>query len=141
MTSVYLGRYQIGTEIPVVLRCTLAGSPDTPLSHPTVEIRKDGSAVSTHFGKIPGDEQNVLDGFFRGPVMLDRRFETGRHALYYRWTDSAGNSRIAIEELDIVQGGDQDGAIIAIQHIDRPHARYLLWQTDDGKLVKGKNPR
>ena len=139
-----LGRYPLGMEIPLFLQCTtgdLEPRTDTPLTHPTVEVRKDGSAVHTYFGRVPADDQRDQTGVFRGRLMLGAGFETGRYTLTYRWQTSDAYHRVALQSVQIVGGGSADGAIIAMHAAERAEARYLIMQTDAGLLKKGVNPR
>lgn len=139
MIATHMGQYQLGDELPLFLKTTLADAPDTPSNHPTAEIRSASGMI--HFGRIPADDQGSAVGVFRGPVMLDQRFSVGRHHVIYRWIDSGSNARVSISSFRLVAGGSADGAVIAIHSVVRPQANFLLYATDDGRIIRGRNPR
>lgn len=140
-TSRDLGRFQLGTEVPLILQCTYGGAQDIPSTHPTFEVRADGNAAWLIYNRIPSDEQGWRTGFFRMPLMLDLRFAAARYTVRFRWQDSASNHRFAMCSFQVVAGGNSDGAIIAMHHAERPQGRFLIMQTDGGFLKRGLNPR
>lgn len=139
MTTQWLGRFALGQELPLCLRCTLAGAPDTPSTHPAVEVR-DASAAA-YRGRVPADGQGEVLGLFRGPLQLGAAFTPGRYAAVFRWADSGGADRVEVHEFQVVAGGSADGAVTFLHPVDRPQATYLLYGTDAGKLARGRNPR
>ena len=136
----HTGRYRLGDELPVLLRCGLGRSDDRPGSHPYFEIRTIAGVRTAH-GRIAADEQQQFRGFFRQPVRLESPHRPGRHVVIYRWRDSTGTVRQQVELFDIVPGGHVGGNIISMHPIDRPHANYLLFHSDSGQLSRGVNPR
>lgn len=148
MTPTWLGRYPLGKEIPLVLRCTIAGVPDRPSSHPTAEIRGDSSNAVYYHRRVAADGQGVLVGLFRQPLLLGGPAPhwraapaVGRYTVTFRWTDSASVARVEIQQFEAVGGGSADGAVIAMRPVDGPDARWLLTQSDAGVLKANKNPR
>ena len=136
----HLGRYPLGVEVPLAVRCTLDRAGDRPSSHPTADVRTAaGAAVASV--RLPADEQGVLTGVFRGPLFLDQRFDVGRYFAVVRWLDSNGDTRQAVLAWDVIPSGSVNGAIIALASVERPNATYLLYQTDGGQLARGINPR
>lgn len=148
MVSNDIGRYAIGATIPLVIRCTLAGVADTPASHPTVEIRNDTTAAVHYYRRVAADGQGEITGLFRQGILLGDGTgqllltpTVGRYTLTFRWTDSLARNRVEIQQMQVVGGGSQDGAIVALHAADGPDVRRLLIQTDAGILKVGKNPR
>ena len=139
MTPKWIGRLQVGQELPLYLKCLLGREADVPSSHPTVEVRSESDVV--HSGRVPADDQGVATGVFRGPLMLDHRFAVGRHHAIFRWLDSGSHPRVEVQEFEIIPGGSADGSLIAMQSVERPQANYLIFQTDAGRLIRGRNPR
>jgi hypothetical protein len=140
MTASHLGRYQIGTELPLCLQCTLARAPDVPSTHPTYEARAaDGTVAAS--GRVAADPLPGVAGLFRGPLFLDDAFAVGRYTVAYRWKDSAAADRVELQTVDVIPGGDSDGAIIALHSVERPDRTSLVYQTDGGVLARGLNPR
>lgn len=140
MTADYLGRYQIGQELPLCLQCTLARAPDVPSTHPTYEARSDAGAVAAS-GRVAADPLPGVAGVFRGPKFLDDSFDVGRYTIAYRWKDSGGADRVELQVVDIVPGGHPDGAIVSLHPVERPDRTSLVYQTDAGVLARGLNPR
>lgn len=140
MTADHLGRYQLGLELPLTLECTLARAADTPSTHPTYEARAaDGTVAAS--GRVAADPLAGIVGFFRGPLFLDDRFSVGRYTIAYRWQDSLARDRVELQTVDVIPGGDVDGAIIALHPVERPDRTSLVYQTDAGVLARGLNPR
>lgn len=138
MIPQWLGRFQVGQELSLVLRCTLAGAGDVPSTHPTVEVRDESGFVEQR--RVPADDQVGSPGLFRGPLFLGTLYDTGRYHLYFRWLDSVGDPHVEIHDFEIAPGGDSDGAVISMASVERPQANFLLYNTDAGRLIRGRNP-
>lgn len=136
----YLGRYQVGTELPLVFRATRGGAPDVPLVHPVFEFRTAAMAL-IGATRVPADDQGVTVGMFRGPLFVGSQFAPGRVWVFVRWTDSSGAPRVEVQAVDVAPGGSPDGAIIALHTVERPNALSLVYITDAGLLARGINPR
>lgn len=136
----YLGRYLVGTELPMIFRATKGGASDIPLTHPTFEFRTAAMAL-IQATRVPADDQGVIVGMFRGPLFLGAQFPVGRVWIFVRWADSDGVPRVETQAVDIAPGGNPDGAVIALHTVERPNALNLISLTDAGLLVRGINPR
>jgi hypothetical protein len=136
----YLGRFQQGTELPVVVQCEAAGSPAWPLAAPTLSVF---GPTGVQFDRVMGAAmQGVTPGTFRLSQYLGLAFAaTGMYGVVVRYTDALGQGRMQTGSFYLLPGGSPDGAVVAMQQVRRPAGQYLLWQTDSGRLVRGLNPR
>lgn len=143
LTDGFIGRFQQGQEVPFVLQCTSAvGVPDDPLYPPAVTIYQDANPpVVVETRLMAAAERGVVAGLFRYPRFLVTGYAAGRYLAIFRWTDSGGVSRMKVASFTINPGGSADGAVVALHHVGKPEAGYLIWQTDAGYIVRGKNPR
>lgn len=142
--AAYLGRYQQGVELPLVLQCVDAdGAPEDPLFDPVVSIYRDGEPpVVVQTLPLAADLRGVATGLFRLPVFLNHLYTTaGRYLVVFRWQDQAGGAHSIPGAFMLLPGGSPDGAVLALKYVQRPDARYLIFQCDSGQLVRGRNPR
>ena len=140
----YLGRQQQGTELLLVLQCVdSADKSEDPADVPVCSIYRDGASPTLiETVDLAADLRGVLSGLFRRPLFLGDSYGTaGRHLLVYRWVDGAGRARQRVGSFYLLPGGSPDGAVIAVTYLSRPDARYLLYQTDGGQIIRGRNPR
>lgn len=140
----YLGRYQQGQEVPLLLRCVNADlEPETPQAAPTVKVYRDAAPpVLVETLRMARVEQGEQEGAFRLPRFLGPAYATaGRYLVTFHWLTQDAVAMTRCCSFTLLPGGDADGAVISMYHIERPNARYLIWQTDGGRLARGKNPR
>lgn len=140
----YLGRFQQGVEIPLLLQCVNAErEADDPLDVPHATVYRDGvPPVLVETRALAATLRGVAAGVFRLPLFLGSSYATaGRHLVVYRWVDSDGVARCTTGSFVLLPGGSADGAVVGMHHVARPDARYLLYQTDSGRLIRGRNPR
>ena len=138
----FLGRYQQGVEIPLVVTCDDGGEePAWPDLAPVVTFHKpDGSVALSRV--MAADLQGVAVGTFRLPQFLGSEFSaTGPYRVVVRYTDASGRARVLPGHFRVLAGGDADGAVVSMRAVRRPDANYLIFQTDGGRLVRGRNPR
>lgn len=138
----FLGRYPQGVEIPLVVACDDGGlAPAWPDAAPVVTFyRPDGAAVLSRV--MAADQQGVVEGVFRLPQFLGTPFAvTGPYRVVARYADASGRARALAGSFRLLAGGDRDGAVVSLRAVRRPNANYLVYQTDGGRLVRGRNPR
>ena len=135
----YLGKVQLGQEITLGVQCRdSAGTPTAPTAAPQIEVWTGTSKVLS--GKsIPTMDRYGVTGYFQYNLFLDSRFTTGEYKALYRFT---AGSYYGLDEdtFEIVAGGDASGAVISLHCFNRPQAQFLVWQTDGGRIQKGRNP-
>lgn len=157
LDSLYLGRFQQGSEIALVLQCTdAAGTPDDPTYLPWVQIWQDErndnhtddpddieapiTLIASH--QIPADLRGVEDGVFRLPCFLGPLYAVaGRYIAIFKWTDSDGVAHTRSAAFHILPGGSADGTVISMFFSSRPNATYLVFQCDSGRIIRKPNPR
>ena len=140
----YLGRFQQGTEIAIVLQCTDASNEaDDPLRPPVAQIYQDGAdPVLIATVTVPADLRGVERGVFRVPLFLNDNYSApGRYLVVLKWSDLDGVARGAAGAFHLLPGGGPDGTAIAMHFSSRPDATYLLMQCDSGRLIRKANPR
>lgn len=140
----YLGRFQQGDELPLTLQTTDAsGVPEDPFDVPVATVYRDGATPSlVETVRLAADLRGVQAGLFRLPLFLGKLYGTaGRHLVVFRWVDADSVARQCVGCFTLLPGGSSDGNVIAMAYVQRPDARYLLWQTDAGLLLRGRNPR
>lgn len=140
----YLGRYQQGVELPLVLQCTdVNDTPNDPVDVPWVVIYRDGAPPTFKASlKMAAELRGIATGLFRLPVFLDTLYGTaGRYLVVFKWVDSNGVAHTKPASFYLLPGGHADGAILSMYYVLRPDASYLLHQNDSGRIVRGRNPR
>lgn len=137
----FLGRYPQGVELPLVVQCVDAGAAAWPDAAPVVTFTDPTGAVVLN--RVMGaDLQGVRLGTFRLPQFLGTPFATtGPYRVTARYTDASGNARVLCGSFRLLPGGDRDGAVVSMRAVRRPNANYLVYQTDGGRLARGRNPR
>ena len=134
------GRFQLGQFVTLGVQCTdVNDTPTLPTAPPQMEIWQ-GSTIVIAAKEIPiVDRYRITARFgFRQP--LDGRFAAGTYLASYTYT--VGSLGVfEIDSFEVVAGGNADGAAIAMTQFDRPHARFLIWQTDMRKILYGRSPR
>lgn len=135
----YLGRYQLGQTVPLRVQTLNANSvAATPDDVPTVKLwDAAGNRVLT--AKMPAVERYIQTGRFLLPVFLNGQFAAGLYqAVYYYGI--AGYHGLESDTFEVLPGGHADGSVISMYFLDRPQARYIVYQTDAGVLIQGRNP-
>jgi hypothetical protein len=135
----YLGRKQLGQEVSFSVASAGGDSeiPSWPSLPPTLDIWKGTTLVLSGL-KMPKIDGAVV-GLFQLAVYLDERFSTGYYQGVSRWLRGT-YSAVQIDDFRILDGGNPDGAVIAMFHHEMPQARFIVMQTDAGKIQRGKNP-
>lgn len=134
----FLGNYQPGDRLPLVVDVHHQGAVAVPDSAPVARVYTAAAATVADYVLPPLDPSN-FPGFFGRPVHLDARFGVGQFAVRFAWT-VGGLMRAAVKTFAVLPGGHPDGAAIAAYAFHMPQAEYLVLQLDSGKLFKGRNP-
>lgn len=142
--SGFLGRVQQGQELSLFLQCVDAGgTPADPAAGPRASIYRDAAPpVFVETVELAADLRGVQAGVFRRALFLGGLYGTaGRHLVVLKYTDPNGAAHHDCATFVLLPGGSPDGAVISMRYVERPDASYLIWQTDAGRLVRGRNPR
>lgn len=135
----WIGEYQLGDSLPLRIRVTDAnGAPTLPDNPPRAIVSSSGGQVESLL--LPIRDRSDETAFFQTTVILDGKYETGKHSIQYLFTIS-GTQKSTLDEFNILPGGDPTGTGIAMEFFGVSPNRFLLVQNDGGQLVKKKNPR
>lgn len=133
----YIGRVQIGELLTLLLNTRSASEiPSAPDDAPRVDIFDASDAKILSLDMPIDDATNYV---FRLQVPLNSTFSTGTHRAVYRYKAN-GAVRLGVDYFQIVAGGGNQGAPIAMFPWPRPEANYIVMQTDNGKVYQGRNP-
>lgn len=137
-----LGRRELGEWLPIYLVCR---------SGPLVEA---APVVAPAYSIYPGDSDTPLEsdvtmppinrdeltGHFLAHHRLGPKFSTGHYRVLKEWTVGT-NSFAETDSFEIVGGGSSKGAYVGLFWYERPHAKYLIGQLDDGTIERRPSPR
>ena len=149
-----LGRFQQGDWLPIpVVTDNTSGSPAFPTDNAA-------AVVHPYLWIIDPTQTHQLLVLAEQPLAAISRFDsnlTGRHLLYQRigpelpvglyyvylqWqAASATYNRRQVHTFQVVAGGDTKGAYTSLVFYERPHANFLVGQTDGGLLEARRNPQ
>jgi hypothetical protein len=140
----YRGRFQQGEELPLTIQTVDGdGLPADPTTLPVAKVYLDGATPTLlESFELAADLRGVDVAMFRLPLFLGLLYDTaGRHLVTISYIDSEGEAKVEVSSFTLLPGGSPDGAVVAMKYVERPDSRYLLWQTDGGRMVRGRNPR
>ena len=131
-------RLHIGTPVSLsVATVTPALVPTAPSSAPMAKIYNSAaSLIETVKLPIFDSSQNL----FGKRHLLSASYSAGRYMVIYQWTISAVTYQSA-EVFDVLGGGDADGQVIGMEYVALPTGRHVIYETETGKLVSGRNPK
>jgi hypothetical protein len=143
----YLGRFRLGDTLPLYVRVghsipLVAAVTDR---HPVASIYKpDGSLLVRH--KLPALAGAASGSAFFLPLRIGSTFNaTGVYTVRFCWetTTDVMVGRVAVFAMLADRAADSvaGGPVIALKLGRRPQATFLIRQTSDDALAKGKNPR
>ena len=140
----YLGRYQLGEVVPVVVQCRNRNQkPVRPDIAPLAAIyRLDSSgAVPVTSRYMSMREKSALTSFFQLDLFLNATLfvNGGQHVAIVTYT-SEGADQVEEEFFEIVGGGNELGVVTGLHYWERPEARQLVMLTQLGTLRAGRNP-
>lgn len=137
----YLGRFQLGDSIPLSLGTRTGDGvlgPQLPSAAPVAKTY-DASGTLVETIKLPIKNRYKVTAYFEKRHRLSSSYSAGRYLIVYQWVISATTYQAAAV-FDIIEGGNADGAVIALQGVSRPEAIKVLYETESGKLNVGRNP-
>jgi hypothetical protein len=135
----WIGEYQQGDRLPLVLWArTPAGTPTLPDDSPRAIVSSSTGPVLSK--QLPAQDQSNSTALFLSDLNLDGRFGTGLYTVQYIWKISS-TVYSSIDTFNILGGGDANGTGIAIEYFSVNPNKFLLVQTDNGTLIRRRNPR
>jgi hypothetical protein len=137
----FLGRAQQGETLIFFLQCLDADEVEaSPSAPPQIKIWNPAGALALS-GLMPAFERFQSTGLFYFNLFLGSSYSTtGNWAATFDYTVSAHHG-FQSDTFEIIPGGHADGHVVGMYHYRRPHADFLVHQTESGTLVKGRNPR
>src|SRR5205085_10199998 len=90
--------------------------------------------------RLPAVDKFARPAYFQFPLLLDARFVAGSYRVVYFWTIAATLYGDA-DSFEIAEGGQEDGAGLALFYFERPTSSFALVQTDSGRIIRRRNPR
>lgn len=138
----YLGRHQLGNTMPVtVLTVDASNLPTAPDVPPVMKIWSGTTLILS--AQMPvadryGTSTNTT--LFIYPLFLGASYAAGLYDVSLTWKIG---TFVGVEDgtFEILAGGNADGSIIAMTLYRRPEADFVVWQTNSGKLQRGRGPK
>lgn len=135
----WLCRAQLGTYLDIYLQTTDANRVATmPDYVPWLKIWQGSTLVLAH--EMPLVDKDIQVGLFCERLFLGAGFTTGQYAVQMSY-QVAHNASIESRTFAIIPGGHADGSVMGIYWYHRPHADFLVYQLEAGKIARGKEPR
>lgn len=132
----YLGRFQLGQSVPLLVQ---------PVDDGGFHYPPDAAPVATIVGpggdtidsvKLPmvSDDLNFGRRYFLGFGLA-----LGTYQVAYSYV-VAGVESTSQGSFDLIGGGDPGGRVISMFAYERPEGRYVVAQLSGGLIAQGKNP-
>lgn len=134
----YLGRYQIGQDVPLAVQCVdNDGNPTQPDTAPLARIYRNGLFLRDM--RVPIETDADATGRFRGRYTLGNSDAPGYYAVVYLY-GSFALERGDFDCFEVVDGGDPSGSVLAAYSLTRPDGDYVLAHLAAGRLAAGQTP-
>jgi hypothetical protein len=134
----WLGTYPLGGTAHCYLRTkNSSGVPTAPDDAPRIVVL--GSSGEVYNSRMPALDPFQITGLFHTPLFIGAGFAAGHYSAVMTY-DVGSHSGIEQLEFEVKANGDVEGNILAMHFFRRPHADFLVWQTESGKIKKGRNP-
>jgi len=134
-----LGRYQLGTSVPVPLLCVDgSNTPVVPDAAPYARIMHGATVVANV--QMPILDSLAQTGLFHYPLYLDSSYAVGSYQAILSWVTGSFHGLDA-HDFEIIPAGHVDGAVTSMYFYRRPHADFVVQGLQSGKIIPGRNPR
>ena len=135
----YLGRHQLGTWLDITLQCAdLNGVAVMPTYVPVLKVWSGTALVLND--EMPLIDKTIQVGLFAYRLFLGEVFAVGSYV--YDTTYVYGGAVFLLGgRFDVMAGGHSDGQVLGMHYYHRPHADFIVYQAEAGKILKGKSPR
>ncbi len=133
------GQFRQGdlVSLPLVTR-TAAGVATAPSAHPAARIY-DSAGALVAAALVPPLDRYKQTGLFAWRLQLDGDFPAGLYGVVMFFT-VAGVALCEEGVFEVIAGGSEEGAVVSMTSYERPHAKFLVRQFDDGTRGLGRNP-
>lgn len=138
----FLGRRQLGTWLDIALQCKDADeTPSLPADPPMLTIRRASDNVVIYSGEMPIVEKaGTAIGFFRAKIFLGTDFITGNYNVQMAFAVGSFTD-LQLRAFSVVAGGHPNGQTIGMAYFRRPNRAHVIYQVEDGRVLKGSNPK
>jgi hypothetical protein len=136
----YIGRVQLGNNVVIAILTKTGGVPAVPDNVPTVRIYAASTGTLVYTAKMPVADRYGATGMFLLPIFLNAAFSVGQYYATVGY-QIQGTQVLEPYNFEIVPGGDVRGSVISMTWYDRPQAKFVVMETDSGRLEYGRNPR
>jgi len=133
----WIGEYQLGDLLPVVLWVRSGKTPTLPDAPPRAIIYSSTAQVESFL--LPIVDQREETAIFHRQAALDGKYSTGQHVIQLVYAISSV-VKAEIHRFNVLPGGNANGTGIAMEYFAVQPIRYLLVQNDSGALIRRKNP-
>lgn len=131
----FLGTFQLGDELPIVLDLGTTQPDAAPVAY-VIDL-SDGSAVENF--KLPIVEPLRFSARFAANKLLDSNYADGWYGIIVEYAISAA-SKAEAHTFEVVGTADSDGHIIGMHYLERPESDNVQYVTKSGKLINARGP-
>jgi hypothetical protein len=103
-------------------------------------VVRDSSNADVVSKPIPLLDKTIQLGLFAYHIFLDDNFSVGSYTVDLFYAVGSKNG-IETHNFSIIAGGDPNGCALGMYWYHRPHADFVVYQVESGKILRGKNPR
>jgi hypothetical protein len=138
----FLGRRQLGAWVTIGLQCKDGnGTPSLPEDPPMLTIRRASDNVVVYNGEMPIVEKaGTAIGYFKSKIFLGTAFIAGNYNVEMAFAVGSFTD-LQTRTFTIVAGGHPNGQVIGMAFFRRPNRTHVIYQCEDGRLLKGSNPK
>ena len=115
------------------------GTPTMPDDPPHVKIYRTSDGAVVYSREIPLLDKVVQVGLFQVKVFLNEAFAAGDHEMEVVWSISPATF-MKVMAFSVMAGGDANGQVLGMTYYPLPDANFIVYQTENGTIFKGKNP-
>ncbi len=138
----FLARRQLGQWLEISLQCKNGNNtPSLPADPPMLTIRRASDNVVVYSGEMPIVEKaGVAIGYFRAKIFLGSDFIIGNYNVQMAFTVGSFTD-LQSRTFSVVAGGHSNGQVIGMASFRRPNRTHVIYQVEDGRVLKGSNPK
>lgn len=138
---IYLGRYQAGDTVPIVLATCPDGIATPPDDAPTMLVYDQNDTLVDTLRVPIKDRYRQSSTLFAKAINMGSDYGAIRYWAFVTAAFSSTTKLIGIFLWEVLNSGNQNGQIIGMYNLEKPEAELLVWATDQGLIRYGRNPR
>ena len=122
-----------------MLQCVnSSGVPTMPDAVPVIKVWSGSTLIVNK--EMPLLDKAIQIGLFRYSLFAGELFAIGSYTIELFYV-RGGVGVVEERRFDLIAGGNTAGQVISMLYYHRPQADYIVYQTEDGRIRRGKNPR